>query len=396
MEDRLVFLGDGKVRLGDELDLEGAVGLGFGRAVGDLLRARIGGRTPEETPVPPVGIADLADDVIADLGPAHRRPGIGHGLAFKLDLAAQPGGGLRRVERDLELGPLVFLDAHPSVALQAVSMDHHPAHEPVPRGREVAAEGTVVVRRQRLPGDLLAVDVAEDDGHLLVRQDLVVVAFLIDQDGDALVVDRLAGAIQRAVGEEDHLFLRNRPVVVGISIQVVGRGELLARVGDVEQVILPGQALYRELAVAVGPHFGAGGDAAVPIPGVALHVGPFDRLARGGIEHEAAETSVVGLLPDDQGQLAHPDVRIGNDVVRRAETRIVTGQQVIEAGLQVLRGGKVLDPLLKILGRRQIGRPGQIGLRGQKGLPPGVVQPLGPRKLPLFILAAQSSRTSRK
>ena len=48
-----------------------------------------------EAPVPPVGIADLADDAIADLGPAHRRPGIGHGLAFKLDLAAQPGGGLR-------------------------------------------------------------------------------------------------------------------------------------------------------------------------------------------------------------------------------------------------------------------------------------------------------------
>jgi len=27
--------------------------------------------------------------VVADLGPAHRRPGIGQGLAFKLDLAAQ-------------------------------------------------------------------------------------------------------------------------------------------------------------------------------------------------------------------------------------------------------------------------------------------------------------------
>ena len=40
LEDRLVFLRHGKVRLGDELDLERAVGLGLGRAVGDLLRAR--------------------------------------------------------------------------------------------------------------------------------------------------------------------------------------------------------------------------------------------------------------------------------------------------------------------------------------------------------------------
>ena len=88
-------------------------------------------------------------------------------------------------------------------------VDHHPAHEAIARGREVAAEGTVVVRAQRLPGDLLAVDVAEDDVHPLVGQDLVVVAFLIDEDGDALVIDRLAGAIERAVGEEDDLLLRN-------------------------------------------------------------------------------------------------------------------------------------------------------------------------------------------
>ena len=184
------------------------------------------------------------------------------------------------------------------------------------------------------------------------------------------VVDRLAGAIERAVGEEDHLLLRNRPVVVGIRIEVVGRGQFLARVGRRRAGCSAWTAADRELAVAVGLAFGAGGEGAVPIPGVDLHFGPFDRLAGGRIEHEAAETAVGVLLPDDQGQLAHPDVRVGDDVVRRAETRIVAGQQVIEAGLQVLGRGKVLDPLLVILGRRQIGRPGQIGLRGQKGLPP--------------------------
>ena len=158
------------------------------------------------------------------------------------------------------------------------------------------------------------------------------------------------------------------PVVVDIGIEVVGRGQFLARVGDVEQVIVVGYAVDRELAVAVGLGLVARGEVAVPIPGVDLHFGPFDRLAGGRIEHETAKPAVGILLPDDQGQLAHPDVGIGNDVVRRAETRIVAGQQVIEAGLQVLRRGKVLDPLLKILGRRQVGRPGQIGLRGQQRL----------------------------
>ena len=75
---------------------------------------------------------------------------------------------------------------------------------------------------------------------------------------------------------------------------------------------------------------------AVPIPGVDLDLGPFDRLAGGRIEHEAAELAFALSLPDDQGQLAHPDVGEGDHVVRRAETRIVAGQEVIEAGLHVL------------------------------------------------------------
>ena len=116
LEDRLVLLGDREVRLGDELDRERAVGLGLGRAVGDFLRrpAACATRSTSTTS----RIADFADDVVADLGPAHRRPGVGHRLALQLDLAAQLGGGLRGVERHLELGPLVLLDVDPGIALQ--------------------------------------------------------------------------------------------------------------------------------------------------------------------------------------------------------------------------------------------------------------------------------------
>ena len=66
-------------------------------------------RAVRETPIPPVGMADLANDVIADRGSAHRcavgMPRRGLPTAF---LAER--GCLGGVERHLEFRPLVFFD----------------------------------------------------------------------------------------------------------------------------------------------------------------------------------------------------------------------------------------------------------------------------------------------
>ena len=102
----------------------------------------------------------------------------------------------------------------------------------------------------------------------------------------------------------------------------------------------------------------------VPVPGVDLHVGPFDRLARGGVEHEPAEDGRRCSAAGPPGPACWPRRPCSETTLFAApKRRVVAGQEVIEAGLQVLGRGEVLDPLLVVFRRRQVGRPGQVGLR---------------------------------
>ena len=56
------------------------------------------------------GEPHLADDVPLDLRPVDRRAGVGGRIAVKSDLAVELQAGLGRIERHVELRPLVLFD----------------------------------------------------------------------------------------------------------------------------------------------------------------------------------------------------------------------------------------------------------------------------------------------
>ena len=63
------------------------------------------------------------------------------------------------------------------------------------------------------PRDLLAVRIGEDDGQALATEQLVIILLRVHAQADAFVLNRLAGAIERAVGEEDRLAVGRRASV---------------------------------------------------------------------------------------------------------------------------------------------------------------------------------------
>ena len=107
-EGRLVLLRHLGVRLGGELDLERAIGPGPGRAVGDFLALAL--RPAAAPPTPPPRHAHLAHDAVFDRRAVHGGAGVVHRVAGEADLLVELRGGLRGIERHLELRPLVFLD----------------------------------------------------------------------------------------------------------------------------------------------------------------------------------------------------------------------------------------------------------------------------------------------
>ena len=84
------------------------------------------------------------------------------------------------------------------------------AHQPVARRGEAAGERAVIIGLLALPGDFLAVHVAEHHRHLLAFERFVIVLRLIHPKADALVLNRLAGPINRAVGEKNGRRVRLR------------------------------------------------------------------------------------------------------------------------------------------------------------------------------------------
>ena len=308
VEGRLVLLRHRQVGLGDELDREGAVGLGEGRAVDNFLAGSLRG-PPPAAPRPPDRVSHFADHAVADLGPVDGRPGVGRGLALEAHALAEPRGRLGRFQRHLELGPLVFLNAHVGLAVQrAFGADRHLTHEPIAGRGEAAAEGAVIVGAVRLPGDLLAVGVRKDHRHRLAACDLVVVGLLVYADTDALVLNRLSRAVERTVGEEDGPLVGPRPAGIVVVI-VVGRRDLLIPKRDLDQAALIGGGPQREEAAFVGLHFGAGFER-IPVhatPG--LHVGAGQRLARSCVQHEAFDQTVAPVGPHHQRQATHPERR---------------------------------------------------------------------------------------
>src|SRR5512140_1878164 len=124
--------------------------------MGDLLAFSLW--PPTSPPPPPPRHPHLAHHAVFDLPIIHSRAGVAHRMPGQADFRVELGRCLRGVECRLKLRPLIFLNsetANPSGT--SFNLERHLPHETVPRRREAAGEGAVVIRLLLLAGYLLAV-----------------------------------------------------------------------------------------------------------------------------------------------------------------------------------------------------------------------------------------------
>ena len=336
--------------------------------MGDLLVGHLELRHPPAAPVPPLRVADLPHDPPADLRAVDRGTGVGGRLALQLDLVIEACRFLGSLDGHLKLRSLVFLNGDLCGSFRgAIDADRHAAHQPVARGGHAAAEAAVVVGLVRQAFDLFAIGVLEDHGQIATGDRLVVVPLLIDRQADALVVDRLSGPVQRAVGKEHRPLEWSWRVVVAVAVVLVDRRQSLAVMDGVKHHRIPLVALEPEQTVHVGLGRGNRGQLAVvgALPGPHCRVG--QRLAGDGVQHEALDHSLPVASPNHQRQIADPELGERDHVVAFVELFVVAGDQVVRPGLEVRRCGQRLDSLLKIGCRREVDRPRFDRRPGQQG-----------------------------
>ena len=375
---RLVLLGNAGVRLRVELDVEDAVRSGARRAVGDFLAALRAGRTPA-IPAPPMRPAHFAHDAILHLRAIDRRAGVALGLARERHLVVQLRRRLRRVERHLELRPLVFLHVERRLARWPIEGSNcHAAHQAIPRCGEAAAEGTVVIAELFNLRDLLPIRIAEHDCDILAGKHFIIVAALIHAQADALVLNRLAGPVKRAVGEEDGLVMRVR-FVNRIAVVLLHRTQLMLCVANLRAHAEEAAAIFlgrkREKPVRVGADGRCGRHTiakVIEMPRHHLRTG--DRFARVRFEHEAFDALIVRT--NDEREFAHPDVRAGHLILAFGELLIVACDDEIETGFERHGRRNEFSALLEINGGRQSGGPFERRCPGQQLAALGVVQVL--------------------
>src|SRR5262249_24330602 len=260
---------------------EGAVGLGDRGPVGDLLGGPAMRRdAPPEAVVEPDRPADFAGDSVADLGPVDRGPGIRGRLAGDRDLAVELRRLLGRLDRYLELGPLVLLDVERDHAAAVARDDNvHLPREPVTRRCEAAAERPEVIAHDLLLGDFLAVRVVEYDRSLPAGEHLVIVPPRVGKHADALVVNRLPRPVQGAVREQDGVGIWSVMLVAGVVRVLVGRRQLVAVVAGQDEVAAIVVGADGEQAVLVGLRRRARGDSPVVLPHPGADDGTRERVA---------------------------------------------------------------------------------------------------------------------
>ena len=154
--------------------------------------------------------------------------------------------------------------------------------------------------------------------------------------------------------------------------------KLLISGADQDHAAAHTRTLETEQAVLIG-FGGVHLEVVVPVDAAKdLDVGAGHRFAAAGLQDKAFHAALAPARAQDQGQIAHPDVREGHRVVLLAECGIGTGQQEIKTGLEILGRRQVLDAFLIILGGRQGSRPFPIRLLGQQSFAFVVVEPFRP------------------
>ena len=188
-----------------------------------------------------------------------------------------------------------------------------------------------------LASDLFVVAIDEQNRQRAAGERFVIVFGLLDVDRDALVLDHLAGPIQRTIGEEDGASVGLGSQIAFVVVVVAGGGQLMLAVfGVQEEALVAGQRNGKQ-AILVGlsrrpnrPHVASG---TVPRPNLSVS----DWIASDGVQHETFGYAFAVLGPCDERQIADPEVRERDDVVLVTKTGIVAGDQEIEARFQILR-----------------------------------------------------------
>ena len=173
-------------------------------------------------------------------------------------------------------------------------------------------------------------------------------------DRDALELDRLAGAVERAVGEEDGLLAAVIDVVGGGRVPLARAGELLLLVRDQDQVNPVVGGGHQVQPVLVGGAGLAGGEAAVVVAGPRLHLRALDRRPGAVVRDHPGHPRLAVIVPGDDGEVRHPEVGVVDAVAGRAEVLRVADDQVVEAGLQPGGRGDHFRPRLVVVGGGQV------------------------------------------
>ena len=201
-EDRRIDFGDRAIWFGDKFDLEASVGIGFGPALGDLLRrSLVGSDAPSEAGEEPIGPSHGADDTVANFRILDGRTGVAHRFAAEGDLVIEFDLVFDPIEGDLEFWSFVFFDVDRGGKRAVFDRQDHGSCTAISRGTDRAAERSVVVASHVEVFDDLAVGVLQLQGEFHAGDDFVAVGFAIAARSDPFEVDGLPGSVDGTVGK---------------------------------------------------------------------------------------------------------------------------------------------------------------------------------------------------
>ena len=360
-ENRLVFFRYRAVRLRGKLDYETAVVFCHRGSMRDFLRSLRRHRAPPEVCAPPIGEPHLPHDAVTDLCAPDRRTCVRGCLAIHGYFLAQFARLFWSLNRDLKLGPFVFLNVELSLAARFVRRaNRHAPREPVPRCREAAAERTVVVCLVLGLRDFLSVHVGKQHRHCFAGQHFVIVVVTVCADANAFILNGLAGAVERAIGKEERLRKDVGPLVFPPALKLVARRELLVFERHEREGSSIGARSRCEHSIGVRLHRRTQGVFCIARD-PELHLRTFDRIAGARIDDEAFGFRVALICAHHDGEVAHPKIRERDHIIVCAKSLVVARDEEIKARLQVLRRCDFFGALTEVGRRWQLRRPRVIG-----------------------------------
>ena len=147
-EDRRIDFGDRTIWFGDKFDLEASVGIGFGPALGDLLRTSlVGSDAPSEAGEEPIGPSHGADDTVANFRILDGRTGVAHRFAVEGDFVIELDLVFDSIEGHLEFWPFVFFDVDCGGKRAVFDRENHGSRAAISRSGHRATERAKVIAR---------------------------------------------------------------------------------------------------------------------------------------------------------------------------------------------------------------------------------------------------------